>query len=200
MKFRQLIIIGLFFIFPNFTLANETISPIVTVIDENKQIISGLISEGAEVLVYIDGRFSGVAQVNISGTPTDNFYFSYADLLNEGEHSVVVYARDRERLLLSESSEEKKFSVKKIEEKKPMISKEAGLEKNNQASVDLINSTSPEDLSTTSLEIPNEKNKRILIWNLSVFIFFLGAVIGWIIWVNKELKKEKEEQEKEIKK
>lgn len=47
----------------------------------------------------------------------------------------------------------------------------------------------------TGLVTENNKKQGVLQMNLIVFIIFLAAVIGWIIWVNRELVKERKMQE-----
>ena len=57
---------------------------IPTIIDANvesphyrwgRPIIVGLTEKGTEVVVYIDGEFSGIAKINESSTKTSNFYY-----------------------------------------------------------------------------------------------------------------------------
>ena len=197
MKKSQLILFGLFFILPKFVFAAEPIRPMITKVDELNQIISGLTPHGYQVIVYVDDKFLGTAQTNNSDTETDNFYFSYKNILTEGEHHASVFTRDQENLLLSASSDGVEFNVKKVIENKPAISAEAVSEKlNTEINEESINVQLSDKAATDNYPL-TEKNKKILIWNLSVFIFFLCAVIGWIVWVNKELRKEKEAVEKE---
>ncbi len=61
--------------------------------------VNGLSAGGTEVLVYVDGVFSGAAQVDKDGTT--NFYFQTKENINEGEHEVMIIARDKKTLVLS---------------------------------------------------------------------------------------------------
>ncbi len=56
-----------------------------------------------------------------------------------------------------------------------------------------------EDKEKTDTGIVSESKERLskLRWNLFVFILFLVAVIAWIFWVNRELIKERQDENKE---
>ncbi len=104
MKKLKYILFGLFFVLPSIALADGPAKTIISKVDEDNKIISGLTPSGVQVLVYIDDKYYGVAQVNDSGTETDNFYFSFKNILNEGKHTASVFTRDKETLLLSTES------------------------------------------------------------------------------------------------
>jgi hypothetical protein len=55
----------------------------------------------------------------------------------------------------------------------------------------------PVETSTSGLLNESQERQSRLKWNLAIFILFLVAVIAWIFWVNRELIKEKQEQEKD---
>ena len=69
-----------------------------------KPFIAGLNATGTEVLIYLDGVFAGLAQVNYGASGTDNFYYKYTEFLSEGSHAVMVVARDKTSLALSAPS------------------------------------------------------------------------------------------------
>ncbi len=61
----------------------------------------GLTPANTEILVYLDGVYVGLADVNREGTATDNFFYSHPLALSAGEHTVKVIAQDRTSLVLS---------------------------------------------------------------------------------------------------
>ena len=76
-----------------------------------KPFITGLTPTGTEVLVYIDGIFAGLAEINAEGTEADNFYYKHDSILSEGTHKIMLASRDRISLVLSASSQKIKFVV-----------------------------------------------------------------------------------------
>lgn len=63
--------------------------------------ITGLTASGTEVLIYIDGAYVGMAEINRGASGTDNFYYKHDRALPEGAHSVMAVARDKTSLVLS---------------------------------------------------------------------------------------------------
>lgn len=76
-----------------------------------KPFITGLTPAGTEVLVYIDGIFAGLAEINEEGTEADNFYYEHDSVLSEGIHEIMLASRDRTSLVLSAPGQEIKFVV-----------------------------------------------------------------------------------------
>ena len=59
-----------------------------------------------------------------------------------------------------------------------------------------INRKNPEDIGAIT---ENGQRQDDLKWNLIIFLAFLLAVIFWIAWVNKEIKEEDSDNEKDSK-
>lgn len=204
-KYVSGLILALIF-FPAFAKALSPEIPTLNPINQESLLITGLTQKGTDVIVYVDGEFLGVANVANEGTETDNFSFSALGLLKAGKHTISVAAKDIESLSLSSFSEEKSFTVKEEKSLKPSILETAAseeIEKDVQVKVNNTESESVviEEVKTDNQEVLDtiEKNKNFLKWNLAIFIFFLVSVIVWIFWVNNELKKEKELEEKNSK-
>jgi hypothetical protein len=77
----------------------------------NRPLITGLTPHKTEVLVYLNGEFSGLAHVNASATQTDNFYYQPVAPLSSGEYEVSVIARDKTSLVLSAPSQIASFKI-----------------------------------------------------------------------------------------
>ncbi|MBA3047340.1 hypothetical protein KKC83_02445 [Patescibacteria group bacterium] len=77
----------------------------------SKPLITGLTPAGTEILVYINGVYEGLAEVNAENTETDNFYYKHNAALSEGTHRIMLVSRDRMSLVLSSPSQEIKFVV-----------------------------------------------------------------------------------------
>ena len=71
----------------------------------------GLTARDTDVLVYINGRLAGTAEVNREGTATDNFYFQPAEPLPSGVHTVFAVAKDRATLVLSPPTTAQEFFI-----------------------------------------------------------------------------------------
>lgn len=72
-----------------------------------RPIVIGLAPKGADVYVYIDGNFSGVAKINESKTETNNFYYQPVEPIAAGEHTVTTVAKDKKTKTLSGFSQGK---------------------------------------------------------------------------------------------
>lgn len=82
-----------------------------TTLSAKQPVITGLTPSNSEVLIYVDGSFVGVAEINREGGTTDNFYFSVPKDLSSGGHSARAIAKDRTSLRLSEFSNQVNFTV-----------------------------------------------------------------------------------------
>ncbi|MFC1678373.1 hypothetical protein ACFLZ9_01390, partial [Patescibacteria group bacterium] len=114
-----IIVCGL--ILPKISLAAGIKTP--TIIELNKEgvfdlepvFLTGYTQPNSEVLVYIDGLYDGLAEVNSEGTDTDNYYYLKPNQkLSSGWHTAQVLSRDKTSLVLSAFSEEKKFYLEPL--------------------------------------------------------------------------------------
>jgi len=114
-----LVIFALIFnlLFFHCSLAAIIKAPIIIEIDQGeakklaRPLITGLTQLGTEVMIYIDGEYVGLAEINRENTKTDNFYFQLAKALSAGQHTVTAIAQDRTSLVLSPLSEEFEFYI-----------------------------------------------------------------------------------------
>jgi len=189
---------------PVFVLAAAPAIPSVLNIDEGKAIIAGVTPKETEVIIYVDDKFFGLAEVVASDTASDSFNFSLFGLLPKGEHEIKVASKDIETKSLSKFSQIETIQITEATRHKPKVSIEAETEEvviNNEAEQKDDTTEKKEEYLLDINDLPEaegdkeNEQKKILHWNLFVFILFLIAIISWILWVNNELKKEKEEEE-----
>ena len=113
--FVAFFILGALLCHANTASAEQTIdAPTVVKISQHelgKPFITGLMPAGTEVLVYIDGVYEGLAEINTDNTETDNFYYEHNSVLNQGIYAVTLKSRDKDSLILSLISKEIKFVV-----------------------------------------------------------------------------------------
>ncbi len=204
MKIGKFCIFLLLLIMPVFVLAAAPAIPSVLNIDEGKAIIAGVTPKETEVIIYVDDKFFGLAEVVASDTASDSFNFSLFGLLPKGEHEIKVASKDIETKSLSKFSQIETIQITEATRHKPKVSIEAETEEvviNNEAEQKDDTTEKKEEYLLDINDLPEaegdkeNEQKKILHWNLFVFILFLIAIISWILWVNNELKKEKEEEE-----
>ncbi|MDD4333435.1 MAG: hypothetical protein PHT51_04970, partial [Patescibacteria group bacterium] len=85
----------------------------VASLDFGKAFISGTTDINTEILIYIDGSYSGNALLADLGNGLVGFSFTTNDVLVSGSHEAMVLARDKTSLVLSQSARAN-FSVKPI--------------------------------------------------------------------------------------
>ncbi len=113
----------------------------------------------------------------------------------EKKGQISAEASYEEKTEQIKTKEQNKKEVKELLKKENQKTEKTltELEKENEKIVkEIINGTSSEENASTT-DTNNTQNKTRL--NLLIFIGFLIAVIAWIFWVNKELIKEKKEDE-----
>ena len=148
------------------------------------------------------------ARETISDKETLQDFIVFAELyqedksirLNDSQYQKLKELLDRKSELAVTSDEISKLSDLLKSKDSESGNKEAGnvVEDRNGESKDGLDSaeaTSSKSVSTGGL-VDESKNKQgKLGWNAIVFMMFLVSVIAWIFWVNRELIKEKKEQE-----
>lgn len=102
----------LFFIITN--QANAQIISAPTIIDVKAQnltkfLVIGLTPAETEVLIYINGSYVGLADINRSGNVADNFYYEHNIALPESVCRIMAVAKDKTSLVLSPPSPEYDF-------------------------------------------------------------------------------------------
>ncbi len=114
-----LVIFALIFnsIFFNCSFASTIKAPIIIEVGQGtvdklaNPIITGLVQTGAEVMIYIDGEYIGLAEINQENTEANNFYFQLIKTLDVGRHTATAVAQDQTSLVLSPPSEEFEFNI-----------------------------------------------------------------------------------------
>lgn len=166
-----------------------------------KPYIVGVAKNDSLVKVYIDNKLSGEIKVGQHKTGAASFAFKPKTDLTSGNHTAYTVATDS-RGKASSNSNVIKFAVAKpaAVQVKTEVKKDAPA-KSTQDQKDSLKTEEKKDESIAKndknkqdeqkTEVKPEENKKKLSLNLIIFIAFLSGVIGWIIWVNKELVKEK---------
>ena len=166
-----------------------------------KPYIVGVAKNDSLVKIYIDNKLSGEVKVGQHKTGAVSFAHKPKADLTSGSHTAYTVATDS-RGKASVKSNVVKFAVVKpaavqvkTEVKKDAPAKSAQDKKDSLKTEEKTdepiakNDKNKQDEQKT--EVKPEENKKKLSLNLIIFIAFLSGVIGWIIWVNKELVKEK---------
>jgi len=184
----------------------------------NQPFIVGLAKNNSAIEIFIDNKLTG--QFNVVNHPsgTANFAFKSA-ILARGSHSVyttatdsrgkesqqsnVIYFSVRQPVIAQGAREEKgglvgkiKEPVSEIESKSPLVVSPSGdIETGETLGLEgqigeIINEKSKKD-SPAAIDESKQEQGRLGV-NLTIFIIFILAVIGWIFWVNRELVKEQE--------
>lgn len=178
---------------------------------KNKPVIEGTTDSNSFVHIYIDGIYNGKTDT-LTGE-TEKITFSYTPYLNlsAGDHRVWAVAEnaDGEKSGLSnvfefiiepepEEPEEESAPVVSA----PVVDKNVSgneAENVNNANEENIENGLEENLNANGEEIGEEneannaadENERKVSPGVVIFIIFLVGIIAWIIWVNRELVKEK---------
>jgi len=120
--------------------------------------------------------------------------------LNDAQYQELKSLLDRKKELSINENEQKKLTTLLNSQGLPTtknIENGEDIDKDKINISDVLNSSDKTTEEKKSGALDEDKNKQNKItWNAIVFILFLFAVIAWIFWVNRELIKEKEEQEK----
>lgn len=152
-----------------------------------KPFIVGVAKNDSLVKVYIDNKLSGEVRAGQHKSGVVGFAYQPKTDLTNGNHATYTVASDS-RGKVSSKSNVVKFTVgqpapvKAKTEVKKDPKKDESVAKNDKK-------------QEQKTEVKPEENKKKVSLNLIIFIAFLIGVIGWIIWVNKELVKEKMKNE-----
>jgi hypothetical protein len=187
---------------------------------QSKPFIVGLAKNDSKIKVFIDKKFAGEFQVTNHQSGTANFAFKPATDLIRGVHSVYTTATDykgKESIKsktisflvknpsivstpVSEIKSEPKQETTKVDVKtEPKISETtpakekslAMIDKDGKVKTDKKEASKDVKKDEKKSESKKDYTKQI---NLAIFIIFVIGVIVWIIWVNRELIKEKKDK------
>lgn len=180
--------------------------------------IVGLAKNDSKIKIYLDGKLDGEFEVKNHLSGTANFAYKPAKPLSRGSHQVYALAIDQ-RGKVSIKSNKVTFPVRisaiaqsASEENKPA---EASQESNSEAAgaiekkagaempvfekiKNLIGTGTKQLAGGWGLINENEQGQGGLKLNLIIFILFLVGVIAWLLWVNRELVKERRERDQAL--
>lgn len=84
--------------------ASTLSAPVITKVSGPRLEITGTTPIGAEVLIYLDGKFLALAQTKNLNNQNDLFYYQQPNTLANGLYKIFVVAKDKTSLVLSPPS------------------------------------------------------------------------------------------------
>lgn len=186
--------------------------------------IIGLAKNGLKVNIFIDNKFSGQILPTVDGSGTANFAYKPFNSLTKGKHLVyatTIDDRGKEsqwsNIVNIEVGTQPAITVAAVEEKASEtvevksaeltepetveeksdtdeLIKPTDTTKIDEEVKDLIEQGIGQEIEETGSIDESKEQQGKLRLNLIIFILFLVAVIVWIFWVNRELIKERREQ------
>jgi hypothetical protein len=184
----------------------------------------GLAKNNSRILVYVDNKFDGSFLVKNNKSGTANFAYKVKIQLDRGTHKIYTKAQDRRGKASIKSNPlyykilEPKISTSafedntvrktdlgqtlKVEVKKPAVKKtstsQAGKPVIDQEVQKILDeSKSPGTTTAPGSLDENNKSQNKLKTNIIIFILLLLGIIGWIVWVNREMVKERKDGSKD---
>jgi hypothetical protein len=172
----------------------------------NRPKIIGQALAGMRVEVYVDDEKDGQIILDESRSGTRQFEYLLSQTLSAGQHQAYLYAFDKDDnrsersnmiFINIASGENGKIEDGAAGDVKNEKNADTTGEKTIDPLQDILNYVPSTSTEAASGLIDEEKEGQSrLRMNLLVFLFFLVAIIGWIYWVNRELVKEKDKEEK----
>jgi hypothetical protein len=174
--------------------------------NDGRLVIVGWVKNDLKINIFLDEKPLVSFLANNNETGTANFGYVLRQILANGGHLLYATAtnshneessRSNYLYYLAGSSD----NNKELPDRK--TSKPAEISEENKTSDSVDNALS--DILKQKQSNNNDKSGMVdekkemqgkLKWNLIIFILFLIAVIIWVVWVNRELIKEKREQNK----
>lgn len=167
--------------------APTMMKPVVNSMSTSSQpFIVGLAKNDSEIKVYIDKKLAGRFKVRNHESGTANFAFKPASQLSRGTHLIYTTATDSR----GKESSWSNLTWYKVSQPQIVKGEEEKKDDDKQAT-----STDEEKNGKAGTSSASE-GKFNISGNLIVFILFLLAVIAWIYWVNRELAKERRDNDK----
>lgn len=102
----------LFAIFSAKTAVAATVpAPTITDVTGDRPLVTGQSAINAEVLIYFDGSFAGLAKTQNISSSSANFSYQASITMPAGRHTAMAIARDKTSLVLSAPSAEYVFNI-----------------------------------------------------------------------------------------
>lgn len=161
----------------------------------NQPLIIGLARNDLKISVYIDKELNGEIEASENDLETATFTFKPKAALSRGQHLVYAVAKNKE----GRESDWSNMVYFKVSEPQITSAEEEGSEATSTSQREEDAKQKLESLlnkSGSEQDQAGEEEKKKLPLDLIIFIIFLSGIVGWIVWVNKELIKEKNEQAK----
>lgn len=162
----------------------------------DQPLITGMARNDLKINIYIDNELNGEIEAAENDFDTAVFTFKPEKALSRGQHMLYAVAQDNK----GRKSDWSNIIYFKIstpiiidsaeEENRGDVDTATEAENSFQKSENLLSAIEAEEAQTGK-----DAEKKMPL-NLIVFIIFLAGLAGWIVWVNKELIKEKTEQSK----
>lgn len=184
---------------------------------QEQPIVTGLTKNDTSVNIFVDDKLTGQAIVKNGDAGTASFTLNLSKTLLDEGHLIYAVATDKQGkesyrsnyitlvngkveqveqpVVVSEPEENKKIEVSDND----FIDMNLG---DNNANPDaelakILEGDKPAVNGSSSLINESQEQQGKLKWNIIIFLFFLLAVIVWIIWMNREIKNEKKELSEE---
>lgn len=156
--------------------------------------IIGVVKNDLVVKVYVDNKYDGEFKVANDESGTASFSYQVSQNLGAGAHAAYAMAADNQGED-SQSSNTVNFQIASSPAAGENISNETEKNANKEnANKEGEKNNLEENLNSEAGAEDNEgvdENEKNISSGLIIFILFLIGIVGWIIWVNRELMKEK---------
>jgi len=192
--------------------------PVVNKDDASTVEVIGWSKNDLRINLYVDDKYIGSTQVQNAESGTGSFVYKINKPLTNGGHLVYTIAidsrgktSDRSNYVYFFAGENLEPSIGETAAEEPKINETQVLSdkdvENSRSSMDkdsvennvldvILNRDEKTSTGSSGMINESKENQSKLKWDVTIFILFLLAVIVWIFWVNKELIKEKREQNK----
>lgn len=169
-------------------------SPAINKNNPSRPFIIGVAKNDLAIKIYVDNKYDGEFKVTNDESGTASFSYQVSQNLKTGAHTVYAIAADNEDGT-SQSSNTVNFQIASPPTAGENVSNETEKNANEEnANKEDEKNNLEENLNNEAGAEDNEnadENEKNISSGLIIFILFLVGIIGWIIWVNRELMKEK---------
>lgn len=153
--------------------------------------IIGVAKNDLTIKIYINDKYDGEFKVTNNESGTANFSYQVSRSLKSGAHTAYAIAAD------FQEKESGRSNIINFQTADLYISDEKIMNLNKEETVsdadekNVIEQPEIKDGQITDKNGDEDANKKNISPGAAIFILFLIGIIGWIIWVNRALIKEK---------